>query len=123
MIARTDFPALAGRVVTDAHARICAEYGHATHTVDGRDTGSCPRCGEVSVREVAATDVEIGDEVSVWGRMLTVTDVTDDVIIVGPVSIPRVGTATVRIPHYTTDDAYAAEGDAAAARESSACNS
>jgi len=42
------FPALTGDVVTEAHARVCAERGHATHTVDGVDQGYCPRCGEVT---------------------------------------------------------------------------
>lgn len=44
-----DFPALEGRGVTEAHARYCREHGHATHTVNGADTGICPRCGEVKV--------------------------------------------------------------------------
>lgn len=42
-----DYPALDGRPVTEAHARRCYEYEHATHKVDGKDTGVCPRCGEV----------------------------------------------------------------------------
>lgn len=41
------FPALVHGVVTERHARICREQGHATHTVDGVDTGLCPRCGDV----------------------------------------------------------------------------
>jgi hypothetical protein len=41
------FPALVGGVVTERHARICREQGHARHTVDGVDTGTCPRCGDV----------------------------------------------------------------------------
>jgi hypothetical protein len=44
-----DYPATEGRTVTEAHARICAERGHATWTVDGTDTGRCPRCGEVTI--------------------------------------------------------------------------
>jgi NADH pyrophosphatase NudC (nudix superfamily) len=43
-----DMPALNGRGVTEAHARICAARGHATHTRDGVDTGVCPRCGDVT---------------------------------------------------------------------------
>jgi hypothetical protein len=42
------YPALTGAVVTEAHARICAERGHATHLVNGIDSGVCPRCGEVT---------------------------------------------------------------------------
>ena len=44
---RERFPALTGDVVTERHARICRERGHATHTVDGVDSGICPRCGDV----------------------------------------------------------------------------
>jgi predicted RNA-binding Zn-ribbon protein involved in translation (DUF1610 family) len=43
-----DFPALEGRVVTEAHSRVCTERGHATHTIDGVSSGSCPRCGDVT---------------------------------------------------------------------------
>ena len=42
----SDFPALTGDVVTERHARICREIGHATHTVEGVPSGICPRCGE-----------------------------------------------------------------------------
>lgn len=42
------FPALNGGVVTERHARICREQGHASHSVDGKDTGVCPRCGDVT---------------------------------------------------------------------------
>ncbi|MBB5833426.1 hypothetical protein [Kribbella italica] len=45
-----EMPALAGEVVTEFHARICREVGHATHTVDGIDQGVCPRCGDVTER-------------------------------------------------------------------------
>jgi hypothetical protein len=40
-----DFPAVNGRPVTQAHANICAKYGHATHTVNGVVSNLCPRCG------------------------------------------------------------------------------
>lgn len=43
-----DFPALDGRPVTEGHAKVCAAQGHAHHTVDGADTGVCPRCGVVT---------------------------------------------------------------------------
>ena len=42
------FPILTGDVVTQGHANYCAEHGHATHKVDGVDTGVCPRCGAVT---------------------------------------------------------------------------
>lgn len=43
----TDYPAAAeGRPVTEAHARVCAERGHATWTRDGQASGVCPRCGD-----------------------------------------------------------------------------
>lgn len=53
----SDYPALDGRPVTQGHADICQREGHATHTVDGVDTGTCPRCGEVTIpnREPVAT--------------------------------------------------------------------
>lgn len=41
------YPALIGGVVTERHARTCRERGHAVWTVDGTDTGRCPRCGEL----------------------------------------------------------------------------
>lgn len=44
------FPAANGEVVTEKHAKICADKGHAKHTVDGTDSGVCPRCGESTVK-------------------------------------------------------------------------
>src|SRR5215475_925463 len=41
-----DMPATEGRTVTEAHAKICAQRGHATHKVDGVESELCPRCGE-----------------------------------------------------------------------------
>lgn len=49
-----DFPAAEGRTVTEGHAAICRERGHAVHRVDGVATGVCPRCGEVT--EAGADD-------------------------------------------------------------------
>lgn len=40
--------ALMGETVTTAHTSWCADRGHAAHTVAGRDTGVCPRCGTVT---------------------------------------------------------------------------
>lgn len=53
-VSALDYPALDGRGVTQAHARYCADHGHATHTVDGTPTGTCPRCGEVDTRDADA---------------------------------------------------------------------
>jgi hypothetical protein len=44
--------ALLGEGVTQAHTDYCAAHGHATHTVDGTDTGVCPRCGAVTAARV-----------------------------------------------------------------------
>lgn len=57
MTLSVDFPALNGGVVTERHARICRERGHATHTVDGVDRGSCPRCGDVTEVPIPAPAV------------------------------------------------------------------
>lgn len=43
-----DMASLKGEVVTQGHADYCAAHGHATHTVDGVDSGVCPRCGDVA---------------------------------------------------------------------------
>jgi uncharacterized Zn finger protein (UPF0148 family) len=40
-----DMAALDGRVVTEGHAKHCAEHGHATYTKDGEESPICPRCG------------------------------------------------------------------------------
>jgi sigma54-dependent transcription regulator len=50
------FPALAGETVTEAHVQTCRERGHAARTVDGTDSGACPRCGEVTTDAVAKFD-------------------------------------------------------------------
>ena len=56
------FPALEGDVVTEAHARICRERGHAFHTIDGVDTGCCPRCGVVTENTLPRVDPNCEDE-------------------------------------------------------------
>jgi hypothetical protein len=45
------FPVLVGGVVTERHARICRERGHAQHVVDGVVMERCPRCGDVRESE------------------------------------------------------------------------
>lgn len=54
-----DFPAVDGRVVTEAHAKICRERGCSTYVKNGMDMGFCPRCGEVTTSEEQITDEEI----------------------------------------------------------------
>lgn len=44
-----DMPAGELRTVTQGHADYCARNGHAIHTLDGKITSLCPRCGERSV--------------------------------------------------------------------------
>lgn len=62
MNATMTYPALNGEIVTKRHARICREQGHATHTVDGVDTGICPRCGDITVTvEIPTGPVEFFD--------------------------------------------------------------
>lgn len=69
-----DMPALYGRTVTTAHTALCAERGHATHTRDGVDTGTCPRCGEVTVEvvDVKAFDRLLQLELNLWARKTAV---------------------------------------------------
>lgn len=52
------FPILTGDVVTEAHAQICADRGHATWTVDGEDKGICPRCGDLTATPEKTEDEE-----------------------------------------------------------------
>jgi hypothetical protein len=47
-VLRADFPRLTGRPVTEAHARVCHDRGHAVWTINGRPQGVCPRCGEIT---------------------------------------------------------------------------
>lgn len=44
------FPFLYGDYVTERHARVCRERGHAEHRVNGVLTGTCPRCGADTAR-------------------------------------------------------------------------
>lgn len=41
-----DFPAAKGGIVTEGHAQVCRNEGHATYTINGEPAGYCPRCGE-----------------------------------------------------------------------------
>lgn len=45
-VSAMDYPAIDGRVVTEAHAKICASKGHAYFVKDGVNQNMCPRCGE-----------------------------------------------------------------------------
>lgn len=64
-----DMAALNGTVVTEAHAKVCRERGHATHKVDGIEQIHCPRCGEARTEEITVTGetIKIGDEISLFG--------------------------------------------------------
>lgn len=57
------YPALNGDVVTQGHADYCSDHGHATHTVDGVDTGRCPRCGELKAPDAPAVTPVRADSV------------------------------------------------------------
>lgn len=59
VISRMDYPVPFGRVVTEAHARICAEYECVTYVKNGMDMGMCPRCGNVTTSEEQITREEI----------------------------------------------------------------
>jgi hypothetical protein len=50
-----------GEPVTQAHTDKCARDGHARWTRDGRDTGVCARCGDVT-REDEGADMSVRDE-------------------------------------------------------------
>lgn len=54
-----DYPAAEGRVVTEAHAKLCADKGHTSYVKNGIDMGICPRCGVVTTSEEQVTDEEI----------------------------------------------------------------
>jgi hypothetical protein len=82
-----DMAALEGRVVTEGHSRICRERGHATHTVAGVDTGTCPRCGETTIPAkpspeiVDTSKLRSGDLVQTHGmnvRLGELTQYTDN---------------------------------------------
>lgn len=51
-----DMAAAKGQIVCQGHADYCAEHGHATHTVNGKDTGRCPRCGVITVPAPASEE-------------------------------------------------------------------
>lgn len=54
-----DYPAADGRTVTEGHARLCRERGHAAFVRDGVDQGTCPRCGEVTEAQPDALQVQL----------------------------------------------------------------
>lgn len=58
-ISRMDYPVPYGRPVTEAHVKICNEYGCVTYVKNGMDTGICPRCGQISTSEEQITEDEI----------------------------------------------------------------
>lgn len=56
-----DYPVPYGRVVTEAHVKICQTRGHVTYVKNGMDMGFCPRCGEVTTSEEQVTEESISD--------------------------------------------------------------
>lgn len=59
-----DYPAITGDTVTERHARICRESGHAIWIRDGIPAPFCPRCGDVAGRdtwEAASTPIVTRD--------------------------------------------------------------
>jgi hypothetical protein len=93
------YPALAGEPVTEGHSQWCKQNGHATHTVDGVDTGLCPRCGDVKsasdlpVSVTPATSAN-GTTVSASTQENLVLRGTDTCATVGA----YVGTTSTKIP-------------------------
>jgi hypothetical protein len=74
-ISPLDFPAVNGGVVTEAHAALCHERGHAAHTVDGKASPVCPRCGDWRTAskltgKMISTLIAVANQGSdlVWGR-------------------------------------------------------
>lgn len=63
-----EMPALNGDVVTQAHANICAERGHATHKVNGEIQPHCPRCGEALAEETPVATFEVVPYFKARGR-------------------------------------------------------
>jgi hypothetical protein len=61
-ISRMDYPVPYGRVVTEAHVKICNEYGCVTYVKNDMDMGYCPRCGEVTTSEKQITKEEIDSQ-------------------------------------------------------------
>lgn len=53
------YPALNGEVVTEAHATVCAEKGHATYKNGDKVEGWCPRCGEVTAPKVKSAAADL----------------------------------------------------------------
>jgi hypothetical protein len=69
-----EFPAAApedahwtDRTVKQGHADYCAQWGHATWTVDGADMGRCPRCGDSTAAPAPATHLAVGQRVTFYG--------------------------------------------------------
>ena len=65
IISRMDYPVPYGRPVTEAHVKICNEYGCVTYVKNGMDMGICPRCGEVTTSEEQITEESISSVIVV----------------------------------------------------------
>lgn len=69
-----DFPAIDGRVVTEAHSAYCRQHGHATHTVDGVAQEFCPRCGDRVAPEVTTPTIDVQFSESTVDAMASVVN-------------------------------------------------
>lgn len=82
IISRMDYPVPYGRPVTEAHVKICKEYGCVSYVINGIDQGMCPRCGEVTTSEeqVEEIDSEEKGKAAIAGMRMSQSDPIDDVI-------------------------------------------
>lgn len=72
----TTYPALTGDPVTEGHARMCREQGHATHTIDGVVQPRCPRCGDLATTTTLEW-LTRNDNAYNMGRFAFITDIDD----------------------------------------------
>jgi hypothetical protein len=111
-ISLIDFPAVDGRVVTEAHAKLCADKGCVSYVKNGIDMGWCPRCGEVTTSEEQITDEEIDPMARIREVMengtafqpaLMKEETVSDTIVIAPVEI--------QIPAMLSEYGYSAHGN------------
>lgn len=72
-----EFPALNGQTVTERHARICRTSGHAVHNVDGQTSETCPRCGDVLMKDERQMESSLlmhGDRVAYTPTEIRIVD-------------------------------------------------
>jgi hypothetical protein len=93
-----DFPALNSETVTERHARICRERGHASHVVDGVVQTNCPRCGENTEAEVPESNATFDRMIRLEGEV----KMTGAVAAMAPVFWER-DRATERLEIFKTE--------------------